>query len=476
MKNLFGKKSLAIALSLAMVLGTVGVYEFTNVGKNKVKANEINDATYEELLPTMEKLAEEYSEAFAENQLDKNIEVKDTTPIYDVGKNIVGYSVGLVDGDTPYGYVNVDYTSDGLVTDFTLQEDTESMYDSLVESYSEADASVEKDDFTNKLYDTPSIDYAVSTESKGGEVFYYNAKTYESEDFNEMLDHYAEHYLEYYDNIEYEDNFYQGPADNNTGQGKVKAFFMKWLKKLAPKKYNKFFGKVEPTDEPTVEPTEDPYVEPTPYPKHSDVFIYEEETMGQLDEPVMLDVYSPEKSLISQRTIMTTTNRYACALVAVTEIVQQEDMMLDNDLKKTFDKLWDIGGCQANIYETSTFYGSYVVDCSSTYSNDLGRILREYGKLVGKDVRGVYKRNVGFNAFKESIDGQHSTTLGYQIKNEGGHGVNVVGYSQGKIGDHELNYLIAANGWHDDAPRYVLYDRDLFASTGITSFTIKDMK
>ena len=95
MKNLFGKKSLAIALSLAMVLGTVGVYEFTNVGKNKVKANEINDATYEELLPTMEKLAEEYSEAFAENQLDKNIEVKDTTPIYDVGKNIVGYSVGL---------------------------------------------------------------------------------------------------------------------------------------------------------------------------------------------------------------------------------------------------------------------------------------------------------------------------------------------------------------------------------------------
>ena len=93
---------------------------------------------------------------------------------------------------------------------------------------------------------------------------------------------------------------------------------------------------------------------------------------------------------------MTTTNRYACALVAVTEIVQQEDMMIDNDLKKTFDKLWDIGGCQANIYETSTFYGSYVVDCSSTYSNDLGRILREYGKLVGKDVRGVYKRNVGF--------------------------------------------------------------------------------
>ena len=244
-------------------------------------------------------------------------------------------------------------------------------------------------------------------------------------------------------------------------QGKVTDFFKSWLKKLAPSLYKKLFGDGD-------------FVQPTPYPKHSDVFIYEKDTMGELGTPVMLNVYSPEKSLISQKTIMTTTNRYACALVAVTEIVQQEDMMLDNDLKKTFDKLWDIGGCEDNIYETSTFYGSYTVDCSSTYSNDLGRILREYGKLVGKDVTGVYKRNVGFEAFKESIDGQHSTTLGYQIKNEGGHGVNVVGYNQGKIGEHTLNYLIAANGWHDDAPRYVLYDRDLFDSTGITSFTIKD--
>ena len=31
-----------------------------------------------------------------------------------------------------------------------------------------------------------------------------------------------------------------------------------------------------------------------------------------------------------------------------------------------------------------------------------------------------------------------------------------------------------ANGWDDDAPRYVLYDRYLFDSTGCTSFTIKD--
>lgn len=466
MKILKGKKSVAIALSLAMVLGTAGVYAFNNSKTSSNAAVDTDAQLYNDLLPTMEKLAEEYSEVFAQDQLGTDVKVKETTPIYDAGKNIVGYSVAVESGDTSYGYVNVDYSSDGLVTDFALEEDAPSMYDSLVDNYIEANNDVEKDDFTNKLYDTPSINYAVSTETNNEEVFYYNEKTYESDDFDEMLENYAEHYLEYYDNIEYEDNFYRGSAEDydNNGEmdkGPVTDFFKKWLKKLAPTLYNKIFGNGD-------------YVAPTPYPTHSDVFIYEKDTMGELGEAVMLNVYSPEKSLISQRTIMTTTNRYACALVAVTEICQQEDMMLENDLKTTFDKLWDIGGCEDHIYETSTFYGSYTVDCSSTYSNDLGRILKEYGKLVGKDVKSTYRRNVGFDAFKNSIDGQHSTVLGYQIKNEGGHGVNVVGYNQGKIGDHELNYLIAANGWHDDAPRYVLYDRDLFDSTGMTSFTITD--
>lgn len=464
MNKFRGKKCVAIAMAMTLALGVAGTYAVKN-SKTDVKADNTVSTTYEDLLPTMEKLAEEYSETFAENQLGVDVELKDTTPIYDAGKNVVGYSVAFEKNNTPYGYVNVDYTSDGLVTDFSLEEDTRSMYDALVDNFAESNSNVEEKDCTNKLYNAAGIDYAVSAVDNNEEVFYYDAKTYESDDFDEVLDNYAESYLDYYDNIEYEDNFYRGPANNdNNGemeQGKVTDFFKSWLKKLAPSLYKKLFGDGD-------------FVQPTPYPKHSDVFIYEKDTMGELGTPVMLNVYSPEKSLISQKTIMTTTNRYACALVAVTEIVQQEDMMLDNDLKKTFDKLWDIGGCENNIYETSTFYGSYTVDCSSTYSNDLGRILREYGKLVGKDVTGVYRRNVGFETFKESIDGQHSTTLGYQIKNEGGHGVNVVGYNQGKIGDYTLNYLIAANGWDDDAPRYVLYDRDLFDSTGITSFTIKD--
>ena len=92
--------------------------------------------------------------------------------------------------------------------------------------------------------------------------------------FDKVLDNYAENYLDYYDNVEYEDNFTIGEKDGKDAemlQGPIKDFFLKWLKKLAPSLYNKYFGNGD-------------YVAPTPYPKHSDVFIYEKEAIGELSE------------------------------------------------------------------------------------------------------------------------------------------------------------------------------------------------
>lgn len=453
-----GRRVGSILIAAVLIVSTIGACLVSN-SKNS-KADEVKEnITYEELLPVMEEVAEGYAEAFAQNIVSEEVSSEKVTPIYDISENIVGYSVALQKDNVDYGYVSIDYTSEGLVTDFAVQENVDSIYESLKDDFVNKADNVEESECTNKLYSTVGADYAVSAIDNGEEVFYYNAKTYEDVDFDKVLEHYEENYLEYYDNTEYEDEFVEAleDDDNEMLQGPIKDFFLKWLARLAPSIYNKFFA--------------DDFVQPTPYPVHSEVFKYSKDVLGELSEPVMLDVYDPAKSMISQYTIMTTTGKYACALVAVTEIVQQEDMMINNDLKTTFDTLWDIGGCEANIYDTSEFYGQ-MVKCSSTYSNDLGRILREYGKLVGKDVVGRYSRNVGFKAFKESIDGGHSTTLGYQIKNEGGHGVNVVGYCKGEIAGHELNYLVAANGWHDDAPRYVLYDRYLFDSTGMTSFTI----
>ena len=55
-----------------------------------------------------------------------------------------------------------------------------------------------------------------------------------------------------------------------------------------------------------------------------------ENVMGTIEEEKFLDSYSKEKSLISQETIMKTTNKFACALVGAAEICQQENIMVNN--------------------------------------------------------------------------------------------------------------------------------------------------
>ena len=59
------------------------------------------------------------------------------------------------------------------------------------------------------------------------------------------------------------------------------------------------------------------------------------------------------------------------------------------------------------------------------------------------------------------------------ILKQGPHAVNTVGYAISKAGKHTVNYLIIADGWDDDAPRYVVFDKYLFDSTACTSFEIK---
>ena len=464
----------SIFLAGAILAGNLAVVNF----KKDVKASNV-DTAYEETLPMMESVARMYAEEFAES-MNENIDltVCKTTPIYDAADCIIGYSVAFSKDDKDYGYVNVDYTSEGLVSDFSVTNKSDSIYDVLTENFAKVESDIEIEDCKDKLISVNGMDYAVeASDEKKGEIFFYNGTTYESDNFEEMLDHYEENYLQYYDNTEYEDEFVSIDLDNiEEREWKIIKKFKGWLKKIAPKLYDKFFGD-DPNASAEPDVTDDyedvDFIQPTAYPNHSEVF--KKEAMCALNNEVYLPQYSKELSLISQETIMKTTNRYACALVGVAAICQQEGMMLNGTLKDTFNKLWDLAGCEANIYETSTFYGTYTVDCSSTYAFQMGQVMREYGKLFNKKVVTEYKDNPKFEFFQNSIDKGNSTSLGYQIKDEGGHGVNVVGYAEARIGNNEIDYLITGDSWYDDAPRYVLYGRQMFASTNSNSYTITDM-
>ena len=210
MKMLKGKnRYVSMALAAALFAGLVGA---VNVSNKNSKADNVEEpnCTYEELLPTMEQVAIEYAEEFAQSSLNVDVDSDVVTPIYNATDNIVGYSVSVKKDNKDYGYVSIDYTSDGLVTDFALQEDTESIYESLKEDFVQKSDIIEESECTNKLVSMVGADYAVSAVDNGKEVFYYNAKTYEGKDLDDMLNHYADNYLEYYDNTEYEDDFFEG--------------------------------------------------------------------------------------------------------------------------------------------------------------------------------------------------------------------------------------------------------------------------
>ena len=220
MKKIINTQKLAICTTaIALSIGSVfGAYCFSN--NQKSSKADTTSTSYEEMLPAIEKVSKECAKSLAEKtEPDLNLEVKDVIPIYNVTDNIVGYSVSYFDGDTPYGYASFDFTTEELITDFVyhfvIHENTESMYNVLTESFTEADTSVEINECTDKLYATTGVDYAVSAKQNNKETFYYNASTYNEDDFENMLDYYEDNYLEFYDNTEYEDNFYSELADSN---------------------------------------------------------------------------------------------------------------------------------------------------------------------------------------------------------------------------------------------------------------------
>ena len=514
MRLLKGKKIIALGVAISLAFGITGgvcLYKnktmsnaaFFPFFNKKTGAQKVN-YSYNELLPTIAKVSKEYAKVFAKNMLKKEVQCNEVTPIYDIKQNVIGYSIAISEENVPCGYINLDFTKEQVVADFSLQEDTRSMYQVLVDGLIKKNSDIKESDCTNKLYNVDGAEYAISVrDSQKNELVYLDNQAYSSSEMGDKIENYALCYLDemnnnYSDYNNYNDgNSYlvaTAETENNTRNNsrnlsdvitagninqldekfaeekeklakkydevkeKVVDNFLSWLKKVSPSVYNEFFGDKK-------------------YECHDDVFIEPEDFVEEYsfdeNKAFYIDKYDPSKSLISQETIMTSTNRYACALVGILEIINQEDMLLDGDLTKSFNKLWDIAKCENFIESTETFYGDVEVDCAVTFGPFHGSILKKYGKLVDREVSYKYMIKPSFETLKSYLNKQSPIILDYMIKDFTGHGINVFGYYEGQIGSEEANYLIVANGWDDDAPRYVLYDTDAFVLPSCTAYTIK---
>ena len=100
----------------------------------------------------MEEFSKGYAKAYAENIVENvDFNVKSVT-LCNSNSDIVGYSVSLYDGDTPYGYINFDYTTENAIVDYCINKDSQGMYEKLEENLVASQDDISKEDCLEKIY------------------------------------------------------------------------------------------------------------------------------------------------------------------------------------------------------------------------------------------------------------------------------------------------------------------------------------
>lgn len=183
--------------------------------------------------------------------------------------------------------------------------------------------------------------------------------------------------------------------------------------------------------------------------------------------PKYTSKYSSTKSMISQDEIIDLTGQYACMVLALTEIAYQEGVLYGNSVAGTFNKIWrDTVTTTIDVWDDGTTIGStaenFAVYGMEQYLEDMGEENSEITSTIEPT----------FSFFTDIIDNNKSGVLSYQIALENGttswHAINVVGYCRTMLNGVYYNYLIVADGWHDDAVRYIAFNRiDFVHSCGI---------
>lgn len=192
--------------------------------------------------------------------------------------------------------------------------------------------------------------------------------------------------------------------------------------------------------------------------------------------PKYTSKYSSSKSLISQETIMKSTEKYDCAVVALTEVASQEQILKNSSIADTFNALWTTTFTTTTSTD-NTFYG-LTITLGSTYDSKLSSGMKSYANDRGKtNATTSTSSDPNFYLFVDIINGNYSGTLSYRIMEvsgeTSGHTVNVIGYCTAQIRDVPSNYLIVANGWYDDAPQYMNYSTIDFVNTYGVKYVIE---
>lgn len=205
-----------------------------------------------------------------------NFDVQDYIPVYDEDDIIIGYSLSYYDGNTPYGYITLNFTKTNPVVDFALAENARCIYDYLVDNItSKVDV-----ECSRRLYLLGFDCYSIEGIAADGTAFILNSITGLDELFL--------------------DTYEPGGMVTNA--------------------------------------------------------------------PTYTSKYDSKKSMLTEEYIMKSTNTYACAVVALTEIANQEGVLKNNSIIDTYNDLWD--KTDTEVYKTIYSF-SRKIECGSTPTDKL---------------------------------------------------------------------------------------------------------
>lgn len=399
------KKFLCLLLTIVMLLSMSA----TAFAATDERYKSLSEITTEELTNYALNFAKEVDASLA-------LSVGDMIPIYGNTDKLVGYSIAYYISDTPYGYINLNFSYDDPVVEFVIQENARSLY-TYLEDDAQRVASVRY--VERKLYNTTPFEYSVSATDSNSQIFYFNSN-----------------------------------------DGKMTSNEFESLRKAAKDSSRSTYGLTADTK----------------YDSHSELFSDSYESGSTVvTEPKYTSKYSSSKSMLTQYEIMTSTSKYACAVVALTEVAYQEGILKNSSIVDTFNALWT--ATSTTVESTKTFYGMSIT-CGSTKDSNLSTGMESYCDDRGKtSTKTTTKSNPAFSFFTGAMDSNYSATLSYRIyETDGsktGHTVNVVGYCTAKKSGVTSNYLIVADGWYDDAPKYMNYSGIDFVNTYGVKYVIK---
>lgn len=142
----------------------------------------------------------------------------------------------------------------------------------------------------------------------------------------------------------------------------------------------------------------------------------------------------------------TNCGKYACAVVALTEIANSKGYYINNSKYDSFDELWDT---------TSTYIISYDYnkDCyyGATQTSQIGVGMVDFIEYLGGNCSYSAANNPSISTYKSAVNNQMPSTFSYGIRVNGsrsGHTVSVSGYLTVLQSSTVVDYLRVADGWN----------------------------